>query len=110
VLNVIKMEGISGRVCSGLKSCELRDRQFAIWEAFGKLWKQGILHGDVAPRNVIVEECGSVRIIDLGLACRIDDSPRSVRLEEKRLVESMCGPCPDPRLLEGLKLHSSGAL
>lgn len=37
-------------------------------EAYAHLHAQGVLHGDVQPRNVIVDASGGVSIIDFGLA------------------------------------------
>jgi len=37
--------------------------------AYATLHRQGVLHGDVHPRNVLVPAGGGVRLIDLGLAC-----------------------------------------
>ena len=36
--------------------------------AFADVHESGLLHGDVHPRNVLVERSGSVRLIDFGLA------------------------------------------
>ncbi len=40
----------------------------AVAGAYAALHRQGVLHGDVHPRNVLVSACGGVRLIDLGLA------------------------------------------
>jgi hypothetical protein len=40
--------------------------------AFADVHDCGVLHGDVHPRNVLVERTGTVRLIDFGLARRID--------------------------------------
>ena len=40
----------------------------AVAGAYAALHRQGALHGDVHPRNVLVPACGGVRLIDLGLA------------------------------------------
>jgi serine/threonine protein kinase len=39
--------------------------------AFADLHEAGLLHGDVHPRNILVEASGSVRLIDFGLAREI---------------------------------------
>jgi len=41
----------------------------AVAGAYATLHRQGVLHGDVHPRNVLVPAGGGVRLIDLGLAC-----------------------------------------
>ncbi|HWY73708.1 MAG TPA: lanthionine synthetase LanC family protein [Burkholderiaceae bacterium] len=42
-----------------------------IASAFADLHEAGLLHGDVHPRNILVEASGSVRLIDFGLAREI---------------------------------------
>lgn len=39
-----------------------------IAEAYAALHERGVLHGDVHPRNVLVNDGGAVRLIDFGLA------------------------------------------
>jgi len=46
----------------------------AVAGAYATLHRQGVLHGDVHPRNVLVPAGGGVRLIDLGLA-RWRDGP-----------------------------------
>jgi eukaryotic-like serine/threonine-protein kinase len=43
----------------------------AILNAYAELHEQGIVHGDVHPRNVLIDRDGAVRIIDFGLARRV---------------------------------------
>jgi serine/threonine-protein kinase len=40
----------------------------AVLEAYDLLHERGVIHGDVHPRNVIVADDGSLRIVDFGLA------------------------------------------
>lgn len=42
----------------------------AVAGAYATLHRQGVLHGDVHPRNVLVPAGGGVRLVDFGLACR----------------------------------------
>jgi len=42
----------------------------AVAGAYATLHRQGVLHGDVHPRNVLVPAGGGVRLIDFGFACR----------------------------------------
>jgi serine/threonine-protein kinase len=40
-----------------------------IVDAYASLHEQGVMHGDVHPRNVLVDRQQAVKIIDFGLAC-----------------------------------------
>ncbi len=44
-----------------------------ILEAYAHLHSQQTLHGDVHPRNILVDGRGAVRIVDFGLGRRMDD-------------------------------------
>lgn len=46
----------------------------AILEAYAHLHEQGVTHGDVHPRNILVDRQQAVKIIDFGLARREGDS------------------------------------
>ncbi len=48
-------------------------------EAYAQLHAEGYLHGDVHPRNILVEAGGRVRLIDFGLAARIESPDRVPR-------------------------------
>ena len=48
-------------------------------EAYAQLHGEGFLHGDVHPRNVLVEPDGHVRLIDFGLAASIEAPSRVPR-------------------------------
>lgn len=51
-----------------------------VLNAYGDLHELGIVHGDVHPRNILIEPPGRVRIIDFGLAFRLSSNyPRSPR-------------------------------
>ncbi len=45
--------------------------------AYASLHEQGVIHGDVHPRNVLVDADGSVRLIDFGIA-RWDGAPEGL--------------------------------
>ena len=45
--------------------------------AFADLHEGGVLHGDVHPRNVMVEASGSVRLIDFGLSQLVENTALS---------------------------------
>jgi eukaryotic-like serine/threonine-protein kinase len=51
----------------------------AILEAYSGLHEHGLLHGDIHPRNLIVERQGRVTILDFGLSARADQSHRTQR-------------------------------
>lgn len=42
-------------------------------EAYSHLHKQGIIHGDIHPENILVNRLGNIHIIDYGLARKIDN-------------------------------------
>lgn len=39
-----------------------------ILEAYARLHEQGVIHGDIHPRNLLIDRRGAVKIIDLGVA------------------------------------------
>ncbi|MGO9777798.1 MAG: lanthionine synthetase LanC family protein [Terracidiphilus sp.] len=45
-----------------------------ILDAYAHLHEQGVTHGDIHPRNILIDRHYTVKIIDLGLGQRIDDS------------------------------------
>jgi len=47
----------------------------AIAGAYAELHRRGVLHGDVHPRNVLVDAAGGARLIDFGLARRVVSDP-----------------------------------
>ena len=58
---------------------ELLDLGERVLEAYAQLHTEGFLHGDVHPRNILVEAGGRVRLIDFGLAARIEAPDRVPR-------------------------------
>lgn len=56
---------------------ELKPILLAIVDAYARLHEQGVIHGDVHPRNVMVCESGSAAIIDFGYAQSIRDGQAS---------------------------------
>jgi serine/threonine-protein kinase len=46
--------------------------------AFAHLHRQGVVHGDVHPRNILVDDSGRVTILDYGLA-RLPQGPEALR-------------------------------
>lgn len=55
----------------------LRDLGGLVIEAYARLHERGILHGDVHPRNVLIDARTRVRLVDFGLAC-IESQPDNV--------------------------------
>lgn len=67
----------SQSVCSGLRALGDRDSRRemlhvtgAILNAYARLHDQGVIHGDVQPRNILVDDRNNVKIVDFGLARR----------------------------------------
>ncbi len=46
----------------------------AILDAYTDLHKHGLLHGDIHPHNLLVDRHGLVKILDFGLAARLEES------------------------------------
>ncbi|HEY6350135.1 MAG TPA: lanthionine synthetase LanC family protein [Candidatus Angelobacter sp.] len=57
---------------------DLLDLAKAILEAYARLHEQGVVHGDIHPRNVLIDRRQSVKIIDFGLACAIGNETAGV--------------------------------
>jgi serine/threonine protein kinase len=57
----------------GEKSAEQIALVAAILDAYDRLHRQHILHGDIHPGNILVKDDGSVKIIDFGLSGVIDE-------------------------------------
>ncbi|MGB6133380.1 MAG: lanthionine synthetase LanC family protein [Acidobacteriaceae bacterium] len=75
-----------------------------ILEAYAHLHSQQTLHGDVHPRNILVDGHGTVRIVDFGLGRRVDDpawAGFALRggvsfFLEPELARAMLGETPTP--------------
>jgi Tfp pilus assembly protein PilF len=88
----IVMELIKGETLSDLmhkekltiaRSIEII-RQVA--EALGEAHAQGIIHRDVKPSNVAINERGNVKVLDFGLAKQLDPGPINVLDPEQRTL------------------------
>jgi eukaryotic-like serine/threonine-protein kinase len=51
----------------------------SILEAYTDLHEHGLLHGDIHPRNLLVDRNGVVKILDLGLAATLEKASRTQR-------------------------------
>lgn len=88
----------------------------AILEAYARLHEQGVVHGDIHPRNVLIDRRQSVKIIDFGLACADDHANAGVHrggvgffLEPEFARAAMSGGYP-PRLTTAGEQYGIAAL
>jgi serine/threonine protein kinase len=70
------------RVCGELRrrndegsSRALLQVTLTLLEAYAHLHERGIVHGDVHPRNILVDRNQQLRVVDFGLAHRITETP-----------------------------------
>jgi serine/threonine protein kinase len=79
------MERIVGQDCRDLSKADFRALKRRAMERFERLWEKGFMHGDPAPRNVMVTTDGMVRLIDMGHAKYVaKDSARVARIAWER--------------------------
>jgi RIO-like serine/threonine protein kinase len=79
------MERIVGQDCRDLSKADFRALKRRVMERFERLWEKGFMHGDPAPRNVMVTTDGMVRLIDMGHAKYVaKDSARVARIAWER--------------------------
>lgn len=64
----------------------------AIADAYVQLHRRGWVHGDVHPRNVLVEAAGAVRLIDFGLAQALGDGPQEAAVSERGGIPFLFDP------------------
>ncbi len=86
-----------------------------VLEAYAHLHGEGFLHGDVHPRNACVEADGRVRLIDFGLAVRIDRPERVARggidlFLEPELARARLAGLPAPPASRAGEQYSVAAL
>jgi tRNA A-37 threonylcarbamoyl transferase component Bud32 len=77
------MERVPGRDCREMKQADFRHLKEPAVAAFERLWEAGFVHGDVAPRNIMCANDGSVRLVDMGMARHVGKGAREV--EQERL-------------------------
>ncbi len=70
---LIRGETLAARISAGpLSMDDVYRIALALTDAVGVLHKRGLVHRDLKPANVMLEESGEVRLIDFGLAGRLD--------------------------------------
>jgi serine/threonine-protein kinase len=69
-------------VCAGLRQSGDRADRYELWRvttamlrAYAWLHEHGVIHGDVQPRNILIDRRGRVTLVDFGLARRHADKP-----------------------------------
>jgi RIO-like serine/threonine protein kinase len=75
------MERVPGRDCREMKPADFRRLKERALAAFERLWEAGFVHGDVAPRNIMLANDGSVRLVDMGMARHVGKGAREVSHE-----------------------------
>ncbi|HET7433988.1 MAG TPA: lipopolysaccharide core heptose(II) kinase RfaY, partial [Thermoanaerobaculia bacterium] len=84
-----------------------------IANAFATLHERGVIHGDVHPRNVLVQRDGSVRLIDFGNASLDGDAPPRAGVPffyEPELAAAMRAAKPSPPPTEAGEQYAVAAL
>lgn len=88
---MILLDRLDGRCCARIPYSTVCDARIPIWKSFATLWVAGYLHGDVAPRNIILSTTGEAAwLIDLGRSHMLEEPNALVR--EFMQVAAMCGP------------------
>ena len=96
-LPVIAMEHVDGRPLSelipagGLPLARVLDLGIQLADAVAAAHEAGVTHRDLKPDNVMVEEGGSVRVLDFGLAKRRDRAGAEPTETDSDLRTDRCG-------------------
>ncbi|HEX4900971.1 MAG TPA: protein kinase, partial [Pyrinomonadaceae bacterium] len=79
VMELIKGETLSDLIVKGKltipRAIEIIKQ---VGEALGEAHRHGIIHRDIKPQNVAINERGSVKVLDFGLAKQLDPDPSNV--------------------------------
>jgi serine/threonine-protein kinase len=86
-----------------------------IAEAYADLHRRGVVHGDVHPRNVLVDRNVGVRLVDFGLARRRGEAPAPERggvpfFFEPEYAQALLEGRPAPAASEAGEQYALGAL
>lgn len=77
VMEYVKGKSLSDLLDDGLTLRRSVEIVSAIAEALGEAHEQGIVHRDVKPSNVLVNERGQVKVLDFGLVKHVGEPPAS---------------------------------
>ena len=89
VMEYVKGKSLSDLLDEGLTLTRSVEIVSAIAEALGEAHQQGIVHRDVKPSNVLVNERGQVKVLDFGLVKHLFEPPSSdVDLDAKTIYST----------------------
>jgi cyclin-dependent kinase-like len=63
----------------GLKTEMIRSYMFQLLKGLRYLHKNGIIHRDVKPENLLVDKTGTLKLCDFGFARKLQESGRLIR-------------------------------
>jgi formylglycine-generating enzyme required for sulfatase activity/predicted Ser/Thr protein kinase len=86
----------------GLPAREAVDIVKSIASGLGFAHRNGVVHGDLKPGNVLVTDSGDVKIIDFGIARLMTRHPRAagVNGDERPRLSALTPPYASPEMLE----------
>jgi serine/threonine protein kinase len=90
----------------------------SILECYARLHEQGVIHGDVHPRNILVDRTQAVRIIDFGFGRRVTETGRSTPTDragvgfffEPELARAFAEEAAPPQTSLAGEQYAAGAL
>jgi signal transduction histidine kinase/serine/threonine protein kinase/tetratricopeptide (TPR) repeat protein len=91
VMEYVRGETLAAKIARGPID-EPLVRMFArrLAGALGEIHRRGLVHRDVTPKNVIIDEAGSAKLIDLGFVTRI-----AAELDPNLIVGTLCYCAPE---------------